>query len=189
MLYETEFEEAQKRTYTWGLDYRDIASVSNRYLSPVSLTKVSACAQTVLGHMPAEGIAAQCFAVSTFLREPLEETLGVPLTYTIGYVNLGKGVVFHTPVEDLKRMLDAGFPTSQALNLHAWLTLPSYEIIDLTLATTYGLVNNVPKLIGSAAFIHPEDMVGGQSYHPQVLGEDYMRRIGVMIELEGFVLG
>ncbi|KMZ11842.1 hypothetical protein BHUM_03135 [Candidatus Burkholderia humilis] len=73
----------------------------------------------------------------------------------------------------------------EVLELHAWLTLPSREIIDLTLSTTLGIVRNLPELVGRAAFIHPNDLVGNHSYHPQVLGEDYLRRIGVMVELEG----
>ncbi|MGA3706031.1 hypothetical protein ACI2TH_22145 [Ralstonia nicotianae] len=88
----------------------------------------------------------------------------------------------------MKAMLDAGRPTARALELHAWLTLPSREIIDLTLSTTLGLVRNLPELVGRAAFIHPNDLVGNHSYHPQVLGEDYLRRIGVMVELQGFFI-
>ncbi|WP_186080256.1 hypothetical protein [Burkholderia gladioli] len=159
--------------------------MSGRYVSPTTIAKVSDCAQAVLGRMQAENVAAQCFAVSSFLREPLQDVLGVPLTYTLGYVNLGRGPVFHTPVESLKAMLDAGRPASRALELHAWLTLPSREIIDLTLSTTLGIVRNLPELVGRAAFIHPNDLVGNHSYHPQVLGEDYLRRIGVMVELQG----
>ncbi|WP_186164468.1 hypothetical protein [Burkholderia gladioli] len=134
--------------------------------------------------MQAEDVAAQCFAVSSFLRERLQDVLGVPLTYTLGYVNLGDGPVFHTPVDTLKAMFDAGSHASRTLELHAWLTLPSREIIDLTLATTLGVVRNEPELLGRFAFIHSDELVGNQSYHPQLLGEAYLRRIGAMIKLD-----
>lgn len=186
MAYEAEFEQAAARTRSWGLTCRESNGVSERFVSPATIAKVANCAQAVLGRMQAENVAAQCFAVSSFLREPLQDVLGVPLTYTLGYVNLGRGPVFHTPAEGLKAMLDAGRPVSRALELHAWLTLPSREIIDLTLSTTLGLVRNLPELVGRAAFIHPNDLVGNHSYHPQILGEDYLRRIGVMVELQGF---
>lgn len=122
------------------------------------------------------------------MRAPLEKALGLALTYTIGYINLGDRLAFHTPIERLKQILDRGLPIHGEMNLHAWLTLPSHEIIDLTLATTYGIANNIPKLLGSAAFIHPSDMVGGQSYHPQLVGEDFLQRIGAMRDLRTIVM-
>lgn len=82
-------------------------------------------------------------------------------------------------------MFDAASYASRTLELHAWLTLPSREIIDLTLATTLGIVRDEPDLLGRFAFIHPDDLVDNQSYHPQLLGDAYLRRIGAMIALSG----
>ncbi|WP_186078026.1 hypothetical protein [Burkholderia gladioli] len=184
MAYEAEFEQAAARTRLWGLTCRPGDGTSERFVSPASGAKVAACVQAVLGHMQAEDVAAQCFAVSSFLREQLQDVLGIPLTYTLGYVNLGSGPVFYTPVERLKEMFDAGSYASRTLELHAWLTLPSREIIDLTLATTLGVVRDEPELLGRFAFIHPDELVGNQSYHPQLLGEAFLRRIGAMIKLD-----
>lgn len=119
MSYEAEFEQAAARTRTWGLMQKMDIRTSGRYVSSKTIEQVSSCAQKVLGHMTPQRIAAQCFAVSSFLREPLEAVLGLPLTYTLGYVNLGRGAVFHTPVDDLKAMIDANRPTSGAVALHA----------------------------------------------------------------------
>ena len=111
MSYEAEFEQAAARTRTWGLMQKMDIRTSGRYVSSKTIEQVSSCAQKVLGHMTPQRIAAQCFAVSSFLREPLEAVLG--------YVNLGRGAVFHTPVDDLKAMIDANRPTSGAVALHA----------------------------------------------------------------------
>ena len=93
MAYEAEFEQAAARTRSWGLTCRESNGVSERYVSPATIAKVTNCAQAVLGRMQAENVAAQCFAVSSFLREPLQDVLGVPLTYTLGYVNLGLSLI------------------------------------------------------------------------------------------------
>ncbi|WP_211442926.1 hypothetical protein [Collimonas humicola] len=182
MIYRTEFDHAAQRTTAWNLRHKHVDHTDKRYVTPASMRKVEACLQKAMGHLQAETVAVQCFAFSEFLREPLEEALGVPLTYTLGFVKMNNKPVFHTPIDELKRMLDAGRPASRALNLHAWLTLPSKEIIDVTFATTYAIVKNVPDLIGRASFIHPDDMVGNDTYHPQLLGEDFLRRIGMLLE-------
>ncbi|AIY40134.1 hypothetical protein LT85_0976 [Collimonas arenae] len=136
-----------------------------------------------MGHFDAEKIAVQCFAFSGFVQDALEEVLDVPLTYTLGFVKLGNKPIFYTSMEGLKEMLDAGRPATATLNLHAWLTLPSDEIIDVTFGTTLGVLRNEPEMIGRIATIHPDDMVGEHSYHPQLLGDDFLRRIGVLVEL------
>ena len=188
MTYEIEFDQAMDRTRSWGLPSPVGSRTTSRYVSPDTLAKVGGYAQDLLGAMQPEEVSAQCFAISAIARVPLEEVLGLPLTYTLGYVNLGRGVVFHTPVDDLKSMMGRPRTTPHAVELHAWLTLPSREIIDLTLATTLGIVRKEPDLLGRVAFIHPSDLVGNQSYHPQVLGEEFLRRTGALVEFSGFVV-
>ncbi|NQD80991.1 hypothetical protein HP436_12470 [Pseudomonas sp. CrR14] len=81
-------------------------------------------------------------------------------------------------------MMREGMP-SHALNLHAWLTLPSLEVIDITFGTTYGVVRNASDFIGRMCFMHPDDMTAGMQYHPQLIGETYLERIG---GLHGFLI-
>jgi hypothetical protein len=68
-----------------------------------------------------------------------------------------------------------------AINLHAWLTTPNMEIIDLTFATTYGIVNNVPSVIGRCSFQHYSAFNENMVYHPQLVGEDYLKQIGALV--------
>lgn len=56
------------------------------------------------------------------------------------------------------------------------------EIIDLTFATTYGIVNNFLSVIGRCSFKHYYVVNENMIYHPQLVGEDYLKNIGVFID-------
>lgn len=55
------------------------------------------------------------------------------------------------------------------------------EIIDLTFSTTYGIVNNVPSVIGRCSFQHYSAFNENMVYHPQLVGEDYLKQIGALV--------
>lgn len=182
--YEVELEAAMKRTQEWGLPCPSFAFNSRRFLTPTFIEGLIGCTQRVTGHLGPRDIAGQCFAVHHFIKDAIEQDLGVPLLYTIGYVTYESGrAVFHTEVTQLKAMLDRGPPLSGPLSLHAWLTMPSHEILDLTFGTTYGVVHGIEKLLGTATFTHPSELKHGMRYHPQLVGTDYFHRIGAITEL------
>ena len=95
----------------------------------------------------------------------------MPLAFTLGYVEYNGRKVFYSDTRELKAMLHKGI-SSPALNLHAWLTLPSHEVSDMTFGTTYGVVTQTPSVIGRMCFLHPEEMIADMQYHPQLIGED-----------------
>ncbi|MDD1193724.1 hypothetical protein PT209_27510, partial [Klebsiella pneumoniae] len=69
-----------------------------------------------------------------------------------------------------------------AIDLHAWLTTPNLEIIDLTFATTYGIVNDIPSVIGRSSFQHYSEFNVNMVYHPQLIGDDYLKKIGAIVD-------
>ena len=61
------------------------------------------------------------------------------------------------------------------VNLHAWLTLPSMEVLDFSLPTSYAKVNNRPEDIGSAIAEHANKLsANGMTYKPLIVGEDFL---------------
>lgn len=188
--YEAELDAAIARTRQWGLECPDIKFNTQRYLTDAFIGKIVKSAQRVTGHLEPEAVAGQCFAVHHFIKDALEQDLGVPLLYTIGYVTYETGrAVFHTEVAQLKAMLDRGPPISGPLSLHAWLTLPSHEILDLTFGSTYGVVHGIEELLGTATFTHPSELKRGMRYHPQLVGTDYFHRIGAITVLPTVLMG
>ena len=175
--YEERFDQALKRSKVWGLAPSSFSRTQERFASERNLKVFQQVVEAHLCHYHAEEVSQQCFAVTLMLKAPLEEALGVPLTFTLGYVEYNSCNVYHSSHQELKTMLKKGVP-SPALNLHAWLTLPSHEVIDMTFGTTYGVVNQIPSVIGRMCFLHPDDMTADMQYHPQLVGEDYLERIG-----------
>lgn len=126
-----------------------------------------------------EDFSQKCFEVTSSLQEPLQELLAVPLFYTLGYVQEdGKGPIFHTEVAELKRLIRNKLPLGH-INLHAWLTLPTYEVLDFTLLTTLGTLLDMPDLKGRAVAGHPADFPGHPSYHPQLVGDEFLTQCGL----------
>jgi hypothetical protein len=177
--YEQRFDEALRRTKDWNLAPSVFCRSEERYETPQNLQIFQEVASKYLSHFRAEDVSQQCFTVTAALKAPLEQALGIPLTFTLGYVEYEGRKVFHSTPRDLKTMLRKGMP-SLAVNLHAWLTLPSHEVIDMTFGTTYGVVTKTPSYIGRLCFLHPDKMTSDMQYHPQLIGEDYLERIGCM---------
>jgi hypothetical protein len=184
--YEAELEEAIQRTSQWGLACPAMSFNTQRYLTNDFIGQIVKSAQRVTRHLRPSDIVGQCFAVHHFIKDAIEDDLGVPLLYTIGYVSFGSEAVFHTNLDELKSMLHRG-RISGPLRLHAWLTMPTHEILDLTFGTTYGVVNGVKEVIGNATFLHPGELKGTQRYRPQLVGTDYLHRIGAFAVLPNFV--
>ncbi|WP_198361392.1 hypothetical protein [Halomonas sp. N3-2A] len=180
--YEQRFDQALKRSKDWGLAPSGFCCSQERFLSENNLKVFQQVVSASLSHLQAEDVSQQCFAVTATLKNPLERALGVPLAFTLGYVEYNGHNVFYSDTNELKAMLNKGMP-SPALNLHAWLTLPSHEVIDMTFGTTYGVVTQTPSVIGRLCFMHPDDMTADMQYHPQLIGEDYLERIGGMSTL------
>lgn len=175
--YEERFDQALERSKSWGLTPSGFSRTDERFVTEHNLQIFQQVASAYLSNFHPEDVSQQCFGVTAMLKAPLEEALGVPLAFTLGYVEYNGRNVFHSDTRKLEKMLRDGIP-SFALNLHAWLTLPSHEIIDMTFGTTYGVVNELPDVIGRMCFIHPDDMTKDMQYHPQLIGWDYMEKIG-----------
>lgn len=177
--YAQRFDQALTRSKAWGLTPPTFCSTQERFVSEHNLQVFQQVVSAFLSHLQAEDVSQQCFAVTASLKAHLERALGVPLVFTLGYVKYTSRNIFYTDTRELKAMLHKGI-SSPALNLHAWLTLPSHEVIDMTFGTTYGVVTQTPSVIGRMCFLHPDDMTADIQYHPQLIGENYLERIGAM---------
>lgn len=184
--YEDELQTAMDRTAAWGLHCPAFSFTSERFMTDEFIQRIAECTSRTIGSVPPESVAFQCFAVHALVQRPLEKALGIPLLYTVGYISHPGRTVFHTDEADLKAMLTSGKQVPGVVNMHAWLTLPSHEIVDLTYPTAYGVRNDIPELIGNATALHPSDLVGGQEYHPQLVGTDFFEQVGAIKSVEGF---
>lgn len=180
--YETEFTSAVKRSRNWRLEVPDIKLSKTPFLTGDKAEAALKVIQSIASKHTPEKVSQQCFGYMYFVQDALEEALQTPLYYTLGYVDYEKRPVFYTSEKGLKSKLGNPMPGVGAIDLHAWLTTPYMEIIDLTFATTYGIVNNIQSVIGHYAFQHYSEFNENMVYHPQLVGEDYLKQIGTFVD-------
>ncbi|WP_455817151.1 hypothetical protein [Pseudomonas cerasi] len=178
--YEQEFHDAIERTDSWGLCAPYFKASDKRYIDENSLQKLTEYLDVFFQKTDMRQLSQQCLAANFSMQRQIEKLLGTPLIYTLGYIEHYQNNIFYTPEEHLKEQLHVPVALGP-VNLHAWLTSPSYEIIDLTLSTTLGVASDTPALIGSVIAKHhslfPEDLV----HHPQFVGTDFLSAIGQLI--------
>lgn len=184
--YENEFKSACERTCEWGLEIPHVKLSSESVLSGDRDVNCLKVIQKISSQHTAEEISQQCFWYMYQVKDILENALASPLYYTLGYVQFNGNPVFYTPESELRNKMVTSVEVGEGFNLHAWLTTPNMEIIDLTFGTTYSIVNNRPEVIGRCALQHYSAFDNNMIYHPQLIGNDYLKRIGTLIEVRSF---
>ena len=137
--------------------------------------------QIGLGGLEPLEVVAQCMMINHRLEPVMERWFGCPVIYTLGWIDDGteKGM-FRFDESFIADKLKNGHK-SLKVNIHAWLTLPSMEIIDVTIATSMAVANNTTQGIGLALTRHADELEGF-AYRPMLVGSDFLRRTGLMLE-------
>jgi hypothetical protein len=142
--------------------------------------------QKLLGGFTSEQVSAQCLAINCSLIPLLKERLGISFDLTIGWFDHGGRRIYEHGEDLLVQLLkgNLGDYYSVGFPLHCWLTSPAYEVLDVTLGTTIGSVSsNNRHLIGQVIYFPSRNLTPDIVYHPTVIGEDFLLRSGVAIEL------
>ncbi|MFN3769419.1 MAG: hypothetical protein ACK4TD_13700 [Ectopseudomonas guguanensis] len=185
MAYIDEINESIARAARLGLNSPGFRATEGELLTQKVYQDIPYIVRDALGNVGAEEVAAQCLSYHMRLLPVLSDYFGTELTYTIGYVSMGKETLFEQSEDQMKALLATGIENPQ-LQIHAWLTLPTCEIMDFTLPTTYAVVNKAKEGYGSVLAGHADRLLNNVQYRPMLLGEDYLRRIGALIEFRMF---
>lgn len=178
--YEQEFHAANARRSIFGLAPLPFTPTASRFLPGDDATELNRAIAPVTSQFTSKDFAFQCLAVHKRLMEPISNQLGVTPVFTIGYFRLENDPMFEFSEETLKKWAREGVPDFTSVELHAWLTLPSFEILDYTLGASIYALNKDDRLRDVMAALHYSSLVG-MSYHPMVLGADIPGRIGAEI--------
>jgi len=179
-VYESKFKEALERTQKFGLSTpKNILLNSNRFLNDKVQEELPFIIRNNLGILDEDEIVLQCLILNMRLKTVLSEYFGCPVYYTIGYVGIDDRFMFKQTEDSLLSMLENGV-SGPSISLHAWLTLPSMEILDFSFSTSYGRVNEIKNMMGAVLALHPSELSGGMSYFPMVVGEEFLHKIGAM---------
>lgn len=179
MSYREELEEAAERTLRFGLEKPTLVKSHARYLTDDALTRIGTSISEACGTFRQSEIVAQCLALHLRLRPIIEEVTKAPAYFTLGHVFAPPNYMYKQTEESLKSMIKNGVQNRE-VQLHAWLTLPSDEIIDLTIATSMAVINNWKTGHGAIIATHAEELKNGVRYHPMIIGEEFLFRTGAM---------
>jgi hypothetical protein len=102
----------------------------------------------------AEEMAVNCVSVSMHLGPVIGEYLGTDAIFTLGYFSVGDRDVYYLDEKTLLDWAENGPQTFPSVDVHAWLTLPSLEIIDMTSGSTLAIIMNIKEARGTAITKH-----------------------------------
>ena len=179
------FIRAKHRTQAYSLTLPEIETdESKRYITQEFLDEFPHLVLKNTRIRQLSDLSAQCLAVNLILREIIAARLECPVYYTIGWINDGteKGLFkFDDPL--IEAALSGKMTMAGEVNIHAWLTLPSMEVIDPTISTTIALANKIDDGLGKV-FAGRADSTKDFSFEPMLIGEDLLRRSGGLVDLE-----
>ncbi|AUX73937.1 hypothetical protein [Erwinia pyrifoliae] len=156
------------------------------------LNKIQKAYAEEYGVPSVEDFFAQCVRTNFYMQPILSNVIGKECALTFGYIKDGETDYFKQDNSFYKEKLTS--KVSGVVNIHAWLTLPSMEILDLTICTTRLVAllkdkNLTPhdyqqQLMASDDFggvvVGDGNNLTGTSliYYPQVVGFDYAFKSG-----------
>jgi len=179
-MYLDEFTAAVERTKRMGLKCPNIDVSNVRFLSGDKLSHFPLALRNAVGLISHEELDAQCLYIHYKLLKPVSDILRSPAYFTIGHIETSDRLWFEQDEESLSRMLESGTP-SPKLKIHAWLTLPSMEILDFSFLTSYAVIMKIKESSGGLIAEHADELKHGMMYHPMLIGDDFVKRVGVLV--------
>jgi hypothetical protein len=187
--YALDWAAALNRTSSFGLKVPSmLPPTEERFLTPARIAEFPYVVRRVMGDLTPRDLVGQCMAIHIRLAAVLREWLDCPVHYTIGWVDVHAGKpLFKFDDAFIAEKLANGHDGGP-INLHAWLTLPTMEIVDMALATTFAMVQKIEEGLGGV-MAGPPDELKGFSYRPMLVGDDFLRKTGILIEGSFFTFG
>lgn len=188
ITYRKELIQAIERSKSSGLEIPDFFIESNNvsFLNPEIRTHLFEFLYKRVYKNDIDAVAFHCFDWSFYLKNEIDNILCCESILTIGYVDfLGKSA-FKSEIEEIVSWISQ--PSSDirfGANLHIWLTLPSLEIIDITIAASFLKINS--DILGNIKDYRncvmdlPKENAGIEYfvYRPQFVGEDFLYKTSI----------
>ncbi|WP_165395066.1 hypothetical protein [Thiomicrorhabdus indica] len=180
--YEKEFREAVERTLRLGLTTPEIEYEEGLLLDDdFHLDEVKEKISKEFARHSVDDLAAQCINLHLMLEGFMQDA-GQNCFYTIGYVVTPDQEFFRFTEEDLQADLASGKRSEKfSINLHTWITLPTMEVIDVSLLTSFSKFYDNPDYAGRVIARHPSNLVNGVEFYPMIVGTEFLDRLGLPI--------
>ncbi|CCG86003.1 hypothetical protein [Erwinia piriflorinigrans] len=197
--YADDFFRAASFTKELGCDCLDMV-VSDNYFLGIEENRTKVINEVIgrytkkYGFPTLDGFLAQCVRASFHLRPIFSDVIGKECALTFGYIKIDESHYYKQDLDFYRNKLKNN--VSGMVNIHAWLTLPSMEVVDFTICTTrlvallkeqnlspsdYNDKLTSSKDFGNVVAGDGNNPVGtGLSYYPQVIGDDYAFKSGLI---------
>ena len=180
-MYNQEFDEAVERTKDFGLVVPSIMPVPpNRFFTKETMQELMKSIFKTIGRPSPEEMTAQCFEITHGIKLIIDDFFKTTSIFTLGWVEEPSNCLCKYTEEQLKNLLVNGIVNTN-IGLHAWITMPSMEIFDATINTKIAIASKKPELLYAIAARHVDDLAEGFAYHPMLLGDDYLNRLGLYL--------
>jgi len=168
--YATEWAAAIERTKRFGLEAPKCQMhPRRRYLTSKHMEELPRIVSEEFGNLEMSNVNAQCVAMSYRFAPVVRDWLGCPAIFTLGWIDNGTAEGMFKFDETLIADILKNGCAHDALSVHAWITLPSAELIDLTIATT-AVKKNHPDGYMYVLAKHADELVGIE-YKPMLVGD------------------
>lgn len=183
MSYLADFETAVERTNRFGLTVPKYElRPEDSWLDAHAQQLIPPLIFKTLGQITPQHLLAQCIAVHYALQEPISALFSAPAVLTIGWIEFAGGDdLYRFDDKFIEERLRTGFEPLSGIQLHVWLTLPTMELIDLTLCTSLSILQDKPEGVGGLLTKKADDVTGFR-YVPMLVGEDFFRKTGAIID-------
>lgn len=190
MSYSEEFLKALERTLRFNLAPPEgVCETPTRIMNDKRVRNLNRVLTPVFDDITSyEQMVGQCMPLHLKARPVLEEWLGCPVYYTIGWIDDGTPNGLYKFDDDMIADKLANGHQDNTINIHAWLTLPSMEIIDLTFTTTISMLQGHKDGRGRV-LVKKADEIIGVSYKPMLVGETFLFKTGISQNVTWFDLG
>jgi len=188
--YRDLFEKAVERTVELGLPEPKIQYVKLSYFTPDCLDAFGKFIAKEFAHVFAYGLVATCVIVHSGLLDAVEEFFGCHAYFTVGSVTTPKAEMYPLSEEEVRKWLKDKVNVFD-LKIHAWITLDSMEIIDMTFLPTIANISERPEhnkqiainpdLLPRAQSQNVDDLStlpNGMRYNPFLIGREFLTRLG-----------
>jgi hypothetical protein len=180
-MYIKEFDEAVERTRRFGLVVPPILPAPpGGFFTKETMQELMESIFKTIGRPTPEELTAQCFEINHGIKLIIDDLFKTTSVFTLGWVDEPSHCLPQYTEEQLKNLLVKGISNTN-FGLHACITMPSKEIFDSTLNTKIAKTKNKPELLYAIAARHVDDLAEGVAYHPMLLGDDYLNKLGLYL--------
>lgn len=183
--YRLQFNKAKKNTINFGLDVPTM-SLDEDFSSKINdalRDDIKKVLNNNIYRYPIESLAGNCFYYAEMAQVFLKRELNINSVFTLGSYS-DKGVrLFYESLSKLKYRIKDKSYSSAGIQLHAWLTLPDYGVIDVTIIPLLQLLGVLSVTKDEYLYYldtSKQKRSEGFSYHPILLGSEYLSKIGLI---------